>query len=67
MVRWRKVDDPLLVMGMQQVGSIVTLYQTTKFSRPYSLRELKERWRVLLMDSQNSRCVGVCGWVNGCA
>jgi hypothetical protein len=59
LIRWRNVDDPLLIIGMQQVGDIVTVYHATKFSRTYSLREVKERWKMLLYDKSGSKYVRV--------
>eukprot|EP00123_Amoebidium_parasiticum_P010461 comp20119_c0_seq1/m.24830 comp20119_c0_seq1/g.24830 ORF comp20119_c0_seq1/g.24830 comp20119_c0_seq1/m.24830 type:complete len:367 (-) comp20119_c0_seq1:402-1502(-) len=54
-IRWRHVDDMALINGMQQVGNIVQVYRATKFSRPYTLKELRERWQALLYDKTASR------------
>lgn len=59
LIRWRLVDDPALITGMQQVGDIVTVYHATKFSRTYSLREVKERWKMLLYNRAGSKYVRV--------
>lgn len=54
-IRWRPIDDAQLISSMQQVGDILTVHLATKFSRPYALKEVKERWKALLYDKSLSK------------
>eukprot|EP00053_Salpingoeca_punica_P018714 m.184632 g.184632 ORF g.184632 m.184632 type:complete len:527 (+) comp17489_c0_seq4:125-1705(+) len=52
---WPALDDFRLVTNVQQVGDLSTVFQCVKFSKAYTLRELKERWYHLLYDPAVSR------------
>ncbi|XP_015923740.1 microspherule protein 1 [Parasteatoda tepidariorum] len=53
--RWKPTDDLMLVLSVQQTNSIETVYRGVKFSSPFSLREVQERWYSLLYDASVSK------------
>ena len=52
---WPPEDDFRLVVNIQQVSDVVVVHRAVKFSKPYSLKEIKERWFALLYNPEFSR------------
>ena len=48
--RWTPLDDVMLVQGVQQTSSIVSVFLGTKFSCKFTLKEVEERWDALLYN-----------------
>jgi hypothetical protein len=42
------LDDYKLIINTQQVCDLIVVHQAVKFSRHYSLRDLRERWFAIL-------------------
>ena len=55
--RWTPLDDVMLVQGIQQTSSIMSVFLGTKFSCKFTLKEVEERWDVLLYNSAISTTV----------
>eukprot|EP00041_Stephanoeca_diplocostata_P018157 m.378648 g.378648 ORF g.378648 m.378648 type:complete len:512 (+) comp20935_c0_seq3:378-1913(+) len=55
MTPWPARDDYKLIVNVQQVPDLVVVHCGVKFSRKYSLHELKERWYALMYDQDTCR------------
>ncbi|VDO76338.1 unnamed protein product [Heligmosomoides polygyrus] len=53
--RWTAADDVALVTAATHVHDLRVAYGSIKFSRPYSLEDIEERWYQLMYDDTLSR------------
>ncbi|KAI6652899.1 Microspherule protein 1 isoform X3 [Oopsacas minuta] len=49
--RWTPLDDVMLVQGVQQTSSLLSVFLGTKFSCKFTMKEIEERWDALLYNS----------------
>jgi len=57
MGKWLPADDFLLIQSVTQLNDLKAVCKLTKFSRKFTLKEVKERWFAILYDSKISRLV----------
>ncbi|KAK4336966.1 hypothetical protein RND71_043416 [Anisodus tanguticus] len=48
--RWKPQDDLALVVGVQQLNDLESVYRAVKFSCKFTLKEIENRWFGLLYD-----------------
>ncbi|KAL6722417.1 hypothetical protein Aduo_019993 [Ancylostoma duodenale] len=53
--RWTAADDVALVTAVTHVHDLRAAYGSIKFSRPYSMEDIEERWYQLMYDDTLSR------------
>lgn len=57
MGKWRAQDDFQLIQSIIQLNSLADVLKLTKFTRRFSLKELKERWYAILYDAPISKMI----------
>jgi len=60
-LRWTPEDDYRLYVNMMQVPDPMVLHHSVRFTRQFSLRDIKERWYGMLYDADVCRkaCAGM--------
>eukprot|EP00040_Diaphanoeca_grandis_P014920 m.75815 g.75815 ORF g.75815 m.75815 type:complete len:413 (-) comp24830_c0_seq1:257-1495(-) len=54
-MHWTPEDDYRLILNVQQVPDLYTISKSVKFTKQYTLREIKEHWYMLLYHLTTSR------------
>ena len=55
MGKFKPQDDFLLIQGVLQLNDLGEVKNLTKFTRGFTLKELKERWYAILYDGPISK------------
>jgi microspherule protein 1 len=50
MGRWKPEDDYLLLQAIMQLSNIKEVHRATEFSKPFTLKEIEDRWYATTYD-----------------
>ncbi len=55
MGKWKAQDDFQLIQSVIQLNNFSDVLKLTKFTRKFSLKELRDRWNAILYDAPISK------------
>ncbi len=57
MGKWKPQDDFQLIQSVIQLNDLSDVHEVTKFTRKFSLKEIRDRWNAILYDAPISRLI----------